>query len=221
MPKPSIIAIDGPVAAGKSTIGRLLAHRLGYRFVDTGAMYRALTWEAIRLDIGLEDEEALSRLVTNTKIELSSTGDCYVLVNGQDISADIQNFEVEAGVSLVAKVARVREVLVEQQRRLAQGGEMVMAGRDIGTTVLPRAELKVYLVASLEERARRRYLELIERGETADYHAILADLIRRDEIDSKRAISPLEPASDARIIDTDGLSPQQVLSEILGMMEES
>jgi cytidylate kinase len=221
MPKPSIIAIDGPVAAGKSTIGRLLAHRLGYRFVDTGAMYRALTWKAIRLDIGLEDEEALSRLVTNTKIELSSTGGCYVLVNGQDISADIQNFEVEAGVSLVAKVARVREVLVEQQRRLAQGGEMVMAGRDIGTTVLPRAELKVSLVASLEERARRRYLELIERGETADYHAILADLIRRDEIDSKRAISPLEPASDARIIDTDGLSPQQVLSEILGMMGES
>ena len=218
---PSMIAIDGPVAAGKSTIGRLLARRLGYRFADTGAMYRALTWKAIRLNIDLEDEEALSRLATNTKIELPSAGDSGVLVNGQDITADIQNFEVEAGVSLVAKVARVREVLVKQQQRLAQGGKIVMAGRDIGTTVLPHAELKVYLVASIEERARRRYLELIERGETADYHTILADLIRRDEIDSERTISPLQPASDARIIDTDGLSPQQVLSEILGMMGES
>jgi cytidylate kinase len=217
----SMIAIDGPVAAGKSTIGRLLARRLGYRFADTGAMYRALTWKAIRLNIDLEDEEALSRLATNTKIELSSTGDSGVLVNGQDITADIQNFEVEAGVSLVAKVARVREVLVKQQQRLAQGGKIVMAGRDIGTTVLPHAELKVYLVASIEKRAKRRYLELIERGETADYHTILADLIRRDEIDSERTISPLQPASDARIIDTDGLSPQQVLSEILGMMGES
>lgn len=218
---PSMIAIDGPVAAGKSTIGRLLARRLGYRFADTGAMYRALTWKAIRLNIDLEDEEALSRLATNTKIELPSAGDSGVLVNGQDITADIQNFEVEAGVSLVAKVARVREVLVKQQQRLAQGGKIVMAGRDIGTTVLPHAELKVYLVASIEKRAKRRYLELIERGETADYHTILADLIRRDEIDSERTISPLQPASDARIIDTDGLSPQQVLSEILGMMGES
>lgn len=218
---PSMIAIDGPVAAGKSTIGRLLARRLGYRFADTGAMYRALTWKAIRLNIDLEDEEALSRLATNTKIELPSTGDSGVLVNGQDITADIQNFEVEAGVSLVAKVARVREVLVKQQQRLAQGGKIVMAGRDIGTTVLPHAELKVYLVASIEKRARRRYLELIERGETADYHTILADLIRRDEIDSERTISPLQPAYDARIIDTDSLSPQQVLSEILGMMGES
>lgn len=218
---PLMIAIDGPVAAGKSTIGRLLARRLGYRFADTGAMYRALTWKAIRLNIDLEDEEALSRLATNTKIELPSTGDSGVLVNGQDITADIQNFEVEAGVSLVAKVARVREVLVKQQQRLAQGGKIVMAGRDIGTTVLPHAELKVYLVASIEKRAKRRYLELIERGETADYHTILADLIRRDEIDSERTISPLQPASDARIIDTDGLSPQQVLSEILGMVGES
>ena len=221
MPKPSIITIDGPVAAGKSTIGRLLAQRLGYRFVDTGEMYRALTWKAIKLNINLEDEEALGRLASNTKIELSSTGDCYVLVNGQDVTPNIHNFEVEAGVSPVAKVAKVREVLVKKQRRLAQKGKIVMAGRDIGTTVLPHAELKVYLVASVEERARRRYLELIERGKITDYQAILADLVRRDGIDSERAISPLQPASDARIIDTDGLSPQQVLSEILGMVGES
>jgi len=219
MPKPSMIAIDGPVASGKSTLGRLLAQRLGYRFVDTGAMYRALTWRAIKLSIDLEDEEELSQLAANTKIEFAPPGD-NVLVDGHDVTREIQDWEVEAGVSLVARVAGVRKVLVEQQRGLAQKGEIVMAGRDIGTTVLPHAELKVYLVASIEERARRRYLELVERGEAADYEAILADLIRRDEIDSERPISPLQPAPEARIIDTDGLSADQVLSEILNMMGE-
>ncbi|MFQ5925591.1 MAG: (d)CMP kinase [Dehalococcoidia bacterium] len=217
MPKPSLIAIDGPVASGKSTLGRLLAQRLGYRFVDTGAMYRALTWWAIKLSIDLEDEEKLSQLAANTKIEFAPPAD-NVLVDGDDVTRELQNWEVEAGVSLVARVAGVRKVLVEQQRGLGQKGKIVMAGRDIGTTVLPHAELKVYLVASVEERARRRYLELVERAEAADYEAILADLIRRDEIDSERSISPLQPAPEARIIDTDGLSAHQVLSEILSMM---
>lgn len=189
--------------------------------MDTGAMYRALTWKAIRLNIDLEDEEALRRLAESTKIELSPTEDCGVVINGQDVTPEIQSVEVEAGVSLVAKVSGVREVLVREQQVLAQGGKIVMAGRDIGTTVLPHAALKVYLGASFEERARRRCLELVERGEKADYQAILADLIRRDEIDSKRAISPLQPASDARLIDTDGLSAEQVLAEILGMIGES
>lgn len=219
MPKPSLIAIDGPVASGKSTLGRLLSQRLGYRFVDTGAMYRALTWRAIRLSIDLEDEEELSRLAASTRIEFAPPGD-NVLVDGHDVTREIQDWEVEAGVSLVARVAGVRKVLVEQQQGLAQKGEIVMAGRDIGTTVLPHAELKVYLVASFKERARRRYLELVERGEAADYEAILADLIRRDEIDSERSVSPLQPAPEARIIDTDGLSADQVLSEILSMMGE-
>ncbi len=221
MPKPSMIAIDGPVASGKSTIGRLLAQRLGYRFVDTGAMYRALTWRAIKLSIDLEDEEELSRLAASTKIEFAPPEDySSVFVDGHDVTREIQDWEVEAGVSLVARVAGVRKVLVEQQRGLAQKGKIVMAGRDIGTTVLPHAELKVYLVASFEERARRRYQELVERGEAADYEAILADLIRRDEIDSERSVSPLRPAPEARIIDTDGLSADQVLSEILSMMGE-
>lgn len=219
MPIPSIIAIDGPVAAGKSTLGRLLAQRLGYRFVDTGSMYRALTWKALRLNTGLEDEGALSRLAESTKIELAQPD--RTLVDGHDVTRGIQHSEVEAGVSLVAKVAGVRKVLVKQQQALAQGGKVVMAGRDIGTVVLPHAEVKVYLDASLEERARRRYLELAERGDAADYHAVLADLIRRDEIDSERAISPLQPAPDARIIDTDGISAEQVLSEILTIMGES
>jgi cytidylate kinase len=219
MPIPSIIAIDGPVAAGKSTVGRLLAQRLGYRFVDTGSMYRALTWKALRLNTGLEDEGALSRLAESTKIELAPPD--RTLVDGQDVTREIQDPEVEAGVSLVAKVAGVRKVLVKQQQALAQGGKVVMAGRDIGTTVLPHAEVKVYLDASFEERARRRYLELMERGDAADYQAVLDDLRRRNEIDSERAISPLQPAPDARIIDTDGISAEQVLSEILTIMGES
>ena len=224
MPKPSIIAIDGPVAAGKSTIGRLLAQRLGYRFLDTGEMYRALTWKALKLNIDLEDEAELSQLASSTEIEFvprprGNERYCSVLVDGCDVAMEIHALEVEAGVSLVAKVAGVRRVMVERQRKLAQDGEIVMAGRDIGTTVLPHAELKIYLSASFEVRARRRYQEVIERGETVDYQAILAELVRRDEIDSQRPISPLEPASDARMIDTDGLNPDQVLAEILSMMD--
>ena len=224
MSKPSIIAIDGPVAAGKSTVGQLLARKLGYRFLDTGEMYRALTWKALKLNIGLEDEAELSRLASSTRIELVTPvgGDdrCCVLVDGRDVAAEIHTLEVDASVSLVSMVAGVRKVMVEQQRRLAQDGKIVIAGRDIGTIVLPHAELKVYLGASVAVRARRRYLEMIERGEAADYQAILAELMKRDEIDSQRAISPLEPASDARMIDTDGLNPDQVLAEILSMMDQ-
>ncbi len=224
MSKPSIIAIDGPVAAGKSTIGRLLSQRLGYRFVDTGEMYRALTWKAMKLNVDLEDETELSRLASSTKIDFISTvkGNehcCSVLVDGRDVSTEIHTQEVEAGVSLVSKVAGVREVMVEQQRKLAQDGKIVMAGRDIGTTVLPHAPLKIYLGASSEERARRRYLEVIERGEAADYQTILAELLRRDEIDSQRSISPLKPALDAKMVDTDGLNPDQVLAGIIRMTE--
>jgi cytidylate kinase len=224
MSKPSIIAIDGPVAAGKSTIGRLLAQKLGYRFLDTGEMYRALTWKAMKLNIDLEDEAELSRLASSTKIDFTSPlrdggGYCSVLVDGRDVTMEIHTQKVEAGVSLVARVAGVRKVMVEQQRKPAQDGKIVMAGRDIGTTVLPHAQLKVYLSASSEERARRRYQEVVERGEAADYQAILAELMKRDEIDSQRLISPLVPAPDAKMIDTDGLSPDQVLAEILRMTD--
>ena len=223
MSKPSIIAIDGPVAAGKSTVGQLLARKLGYRFLDTGEMYRALTWKALKLNIDLEDEAELSRLASSTRIELVTPvgGDdrCCVLVDGRDVAAEIHTLEVDSSVSLVSMVAGVRKVMVEQQRRLAQDGKIVIAGRDIGTIVLPHAELKVYLGASVAVRARRRYLEMIERGEAADYQAILAELMKRDEIDSQRPISPLEPASDARMVDTDGLNPDQVLAQILSMMD--
>jgi len=215
MPKPATIAIDGPGAVGKSAIGSLLAQRLGYRFLDTGAMYRALTWLALELGIDLEDEKALEELASGARIELAAEA---VMVAGRDVTGDIRGEEVERGVSLVAKVAGVRRALVAQQRQMAQGGRVVVAGRDIGTVVLPRAELKLYLAASPEERARRRHLELVQRGEKAHYEQVLAELKRRDKIDSERALAPLQPAPDAKVIDTDGLNIEQVLAEIMGII---
>jgi cytidylate kinase len=215
MPNPATIAIDGPGAVGKSAIGSLLAQRLGYRFLDTGAMYRALTWLALELGIDLEDEKALEELALGANIELASEA---VMVADRDVTGDIRGEEVERGVSLVAKVAGVRRALVAKQQQLAQGGQVVMAGRDIGTVVLPHAELKLYLAASAEERAHRRYLELVQRGEEAHYEQVLAELKRRDKIDSERALAPLQPAPDAKIIDTDGLNIEQVLAEIMGII---
>lgn len=215
MPNPATIAIDGPVAVGKSAIGSLLAQRLGYRFLDTGAMYRALTWLALELGIDLEDEKALEELALGANIELAAEA---VMVAGRDVTGDIRGEEVERGVSLVAKVAGVRRALVAKQQQLAQGGQVVMAGRDIGTVVLPHAELKLYLAASPEERARRRHLESVQRGEKAHYEQVLAELKRRDKIDSERALAPLQPAPDAKIIDTDGLNIEQVLAEIMGII---
>lgn len=217
MSRPSTIAIDGPVAVGKSSVGKLLAQRLGYRFIDTGAMYRALTWKALKLGIDLEDEQGLAQLAAETRIDLAHNGE--VFVDGQKVTEAIRSRQVEGGVSLVSKVAGVRQALVRRQREMARGGNVVMAGRDIGTVVLPQADLKVYLEASARERARRRYRELVERDEVADYQAILADLERRDGIDSQRAHSPLQPAPDARIIDTERLGLAEVVAAITELME--
>lgn len=215
MTRPSIITIDGPGAVGKSVIGDLLAQRLGYRFLDTGAMYRALTLLALERGVDLGDEKALEELAVVSDIELDSL---TVLVAGRDVTLDIRREEVERGVSLVAKVGGVRRALVAKQRQMAQGDRVVMAGRDIGTVVLPQAELKLYLAASPEERARRRYLELVQRGEEANYDQVLAELERRDRIDSERELAPLQPAPDARIIDTDSLDIERVLAEIMAII---
>lgn len=204
---------------GKTTIGSLLAHKLSYSFVDTGAMYRALTWKALKLGIDLEDEDKLSQLALNTKIEFASKKNLSVFVDGEDASDKVRCSEVERGVSLVSRVAGVRRAMVKEQRKIAGRRRVIMAGRDIGTVVLPRAGLKIFLTASPEERARRRYVELTSKGERADYKVILSELVRRDEIDSQRAVSPLQPAVDAKIIDTEGLTPEQVVHKILAFME--
>lgn len=227
MALPSLIAIDGPVAVGKSTVGKMLAKRLGYLFVDTGIMYRALTWKAIKQDIPLEEEKTLTHLANEAKIELNppaadfATQNSSVLIDGKDITQEVRLPEVERGVSLVSKIAGVRTAMVAQQQRIAQRGKVVMVGRDIGTVVLPQAELIVFLQASAEERARRRYRELLALGEKANYQEVLAELKRRDDIDSNRAISPLRPAPMAKIIDTDMLTAEQVVEAICALAEST
>lgn len=217
--KPQLIAIDGPVAAGKSSVGSLLASKLNFVFFDTGMMYRAFTWKAISLNVSLEDESTLSQLAASTSFDFtpSQGGNFSFLVDGQDLSSRLLSSEVEGKVSLISRVAGIRQAMVSKQRMLAQRGRVVMAGRDIGTVVLPWAELKIFLVASVEERANRRYSELLQRGEKADFAAVLAELRKRDEIDSQRAISPLKPAEDAIIIDTERLTLVQVVDRVYAL----
>lgn len=222
MSRPAIITIDGPVAVGKSTVGRLLAQRLGYSFVDTGMIYRALAWKAVQQGTKLDDEAALTRLASQTSIELApgaGGNGTAILVGGQDVTRQLRSAKVERTVSLVSRVAGVRRVMVEQQRRLGRNGGLVMAGRDIGTVVLPQAEIKLFLEASPEERARRRHLEMRANG-AADYSVILADLKKRDEMDTNRPVSPLKPAADARVIDTDRLTLEQVVDKIMALVED-
>jgi cytidylate kinase len=214
--KPHIIAIDGPVAVGKSSVGSLLAKRLGYVFFDTGMMYRSFTWKVLKSDISTEDEQKLCQLAKATKFDFVPLQGCYLspFVDDEDVSSKLCCPEVEAHVPLVAKIVGVRQIMIQEQRGLAQRGKIVMAGRDIGTVVLPWAELKIFLTASTEERARRRYNELSERGENSSPEAVLADLRKRDEMDTHRTVSPLKPAEDAIIIDTENLSLEQVVDKI-------
>jgi cytidylate kinase len=214
--KPQLIAIDGPVAVGKSSVGSLLAKRLGYIFFDTGMVYRAFTWKVLKSGISIEDEQKLCQLANTTKFDFvpSKEGNLSLLIDGEDVSSNLLCPEIEEQVPLIAKVAGVRQAMVSEQRRLAQRGKVVMAGRDISTVVLPWAELKIFLTASTEERAKRRYKELLKRGQNSSPEAVLADLKKRDEMDIHRTISPLKPAEDAIIIDTENFSLEQVVDKI-------
>jgi len=224
VPRPSTIAIDGPAASGKSTIGGLLAERLGYLYLDTGAMYRAVTWAALQKGVDASDEVAISALASTLNIEIARPeehdGRQYtVLVDREDVTWRIRDPEVDRHVSAVSAYAGVREALTEQQRRIALQGSVVMVGRDIGTVVIPDADLKIYLDASPEARARRRYLEILERGEQADYESILQDMGLRDRTDSHRQVAPLRAADDAVRVDTDNLSIAEVLGLVEGLVE--
>lgn len=219
---PSIIALDGPAASGKSTVGRRLADALGYLFFDTGIMYRAVTWIALNHDMDLHDEAAITQMAQNAQIDIRQPSQndgraCDIIVGEKDITWDVRSGDVDANVSLVSAYAGVRKALSEQQRRIGMRGKVVMVGRDIGTVVLPEADLKVYMDASAEERARRRYDEIIERGEKANYDEILTKMIERDHLDSTRAVAPLRPADDAIVIDTDNLNEEQVYMRVLEM----
>jgi len=217
---PSIIAIDGPAASGKSTVGLSLANALGYLFFDTGLMYRAVTWLALDHDMNLSNESAITALAEKTHIDVApaSKSDgraCDVIVAGRDITWQTRLPNVEANVSVVSAYRGVRAALSEQQRRIGKRGQIVMVGRDIGTVVLPDADLKVYLDASAEERAKRRYDEIIARGGSGDYSDILAKVIERDRIDSTRDVAPLKVASDAVVINTDNLTADEVFEQVL------
>ncbi len=201
-----------------------MAQRLGYVFVDTGAMYRALTWLAIQRGTDPAGEEALTRLARETRILITKPtkddGRPYsVFVQGQEVTWEIRSPEVEVLVSLVSLVPGVREALVAQQRLMALAGGVVMVGRDIGTVVLPEAGLKVYLTATPEERALRRFRELRDRGEEVDWQALHDEMARRDKIDSERAHSPLRPAEDACIVDTENRTIEEVVEEIERLLE--
>jgi cytidylate kinase len=218
----SIIALDGPAASGKSTLGRKLADTLGYLFFDTGIMYRAITLIALELDMNLHDEAAVTELARNTQIEIrppsKEDGRAFdIIVGTKDITWDVRRGDVDANVSKVSAYAGVREALSEQQRRIGLRGKVVMVGRDIGTVVLPEADLKIYLDASAEQRAKRRYEELVARSEKANYDEILKKVIERDHIDSTRAVAPLRPAEDAVIIDSDKMDVEQVFTQVIGL----
>jgi cytidylate kinase len=219
---PSIIAIDGPAASGKSTIGKRLADALGYMFFDTGVMYRAVTWLTLQRGLEVSDEAAITSLAETVPIDVRPPSQddgraCDVIVEGVDITWETRSPEVDANVSVISAYPGVRRALSAQQRRIGQRGKVVMVGRDIGTVVLPGADLKIYLVASAEERARRRYEEIVARGEGADYDEILSKVIERDRIDSTRDVAPLKAAEDAILVDSNNLSAEEVFQHIFAL----
>lgn len=217
---PRCIAIDGPSAAGKSAVGARVARHFGCLFIDTGMMYRALTWLALERKIDLHDEAALARLAETEPIDVQpgppeAPEAGRVSIGGADVTDRLRSTEVGGAVSLVSRVPKVREAMVALQRELAGRAPVVMAGRDIGTVVLPDAPLKVYLEASPDERVRRRHDELLAKGTELTEQQVRDELALRDAIDSERAVSPLRPAEDAIIIDTDRLSLDEVVARIL------
>ncbi|MEJ9212478.1 (d)CMP kinase [Bacillus smithii] len=215
------IAIDGPAAAGKSTVAKLVAKKLSYLYIDTGAMYRALTYKAIKLGADLEDEQVLAEILNNTNIELIQDNAAQrVLLDGTDVTDEIRSHEVTKHVSTVSKHPLVRKEMVERQRELAQKGGIVMDGRDIGTHVLPHAEVKIFLVATVEERAKRRHQENLAKGFESDLAQLMKEIALRDKMDSEREASPLKKAEDAIELDTTSLSIEEVVDHIMELVKE-
>ncbi len=215
------IAIDGPAGAGKSTVAKLVADKLSYIYIDTGAMYRAITFKALATNTDLHDGSKLSALLKETVIELEITEDGQaVVLDGKDVSTEIRSADVTNNVSFVAKPQEVREEMVRRQQLLAADGGVVMDGRDIGTHVMPDAELKVFLIASVEERAKRRFDENRGKGFEADLEKLKEEISLRDKRDSEREFAPLKKADDAIELDTTSMTIQDVVNEILHLVSE-
>jgi len=212
---PPIIDIDGPSGAGKGTVARAIARELGYRYVDSGAMYRAIGWKALQAHVAMDDEEGVAKLAEQSQIELEGATVC---VDGVDITRAIRTPEIDQAAAAVAKLPRVRAVLVERQRQLGQGGALVMEGRDIGTVVFPDAPVKIYLDAEPEERARRRATDLTHSSSPTTMAEVVSALAARDLIDRTRSASPLHAAADAVRVDTTHRSIEEVVSEVLRLV---
>ncbi|MYD37091.1 MAG: (d)CMP kinase [Dehalococcoidia bacterium] len=212
------IALDGPVASGKTTVGRGVAQTLGWAFIDTGLLYRAVGLLALRANLEDWNNDAVARLAQQSEMAIDDT---RVTVDGEDVSDVIGSIDAGSAASRVAVLSDVRRVLVPMQRNMAEqaDGRVVMVGRDIGTVVLWDAPVKIYLDASAEARARRRYIEAVERGEDSNYDRVLSELRERDKRDAERADSPLKPAEDAHVLLTDSLTPQQVIEKVLRLAE--
>ena len=216
------IAIDGPAVSGKSSVGRSLASHIGYRFLDTGLMYRAATWNAIKNGVNVNDPIAVAEACERMDFAVcdGEIGDNQIVVNGENITNHLHAPVVDDAVSSVASVGRVREIMVAEQRRLASGGAIVMVGRDIGTVVIPKAPLKIYLTATVRTRANRRHREFIAEGTEIEFEDILRSMEQRDLIDSSRENSPLRPADDARVVDTDELSFEEVVNHLVELAKD-
>jgi len=217
------VAIDGPAGAGKSTIARAAAKELGFIYVDTGALYRSIGLNALRKGVDLADTNAIEKSLEGMKVELSfdSQGAQIVLLNGEDVSSLIRTPEVSMSASKVSAVPAVRAFLLDLQRNMAKTQSVIMDGRDIGTVVLPNAEVKIFLTASPEIRAKRRFDELIEKGQEVKYEDVLADVIERDYNDSHREIAPLKPAEDSKLADTSGLTLEESINLIINIIKEN
>lgn len=215
------VAIDGPAGAGKSTISRQAAKALGFIYVDTGALYRAVGLNALRKGIDTDDAEAVAESVKDISVELKyENGEQAVFLNGENVSAFIRTPEASMAASKVSAVPKVREFLFGLQQEIAAKNDCVMDGRDIGTVVLPNAQVKIFLTASAEARAQRRYKELVEKGEQVDYENVLAEMKQRDYNDSNRAVAPLKAADDAVVVDTTELNLEESIEKIKNVIKE-
>ena len=214
------IAIDGPAGAGKSTVAKAVAQELGLFYVDTGAMYRAIAYKVLKNEINISDETTISLMVEKTKVILDHSSNQLVWCDEEDITIEIRSPEISRVVSVIATYPKVRERLVALQREEAKRGGVVMDGRDIGTYVLPQADLKIFLTATAEERTRRRWLELQANGKDVKIEEVLHDLEKRDRLDMERGISPLVPAEDAIILDTTGLQVNEIVEKIVRLLKD-
>jgi len=216
------IAIDGPAGSGKTTVGKMVADRLGYKFLDTGLMYRVATWIAIEAQANLGEQASIISVVESSSIDVgvNSKGLSTISVGGVDLTERLHTFEIDSVVSTVSAIPRIREIMVAEQKKLAGNGGIVMVGRDIGTVVVPDSPIKIFLTASAATRATRRFEEFGSSGEQFEFNEILESIEQRDKVDSSRSDSPLRPADDADVIETDDMNLEEVVARVMDLVVE-